>query len=314
MLANPRTTSSQEDPDITEQLATRRDAIRAGVSVSSRVAAGLAVGSVPRRSGGAGKRRLRARQLSGIIVEVLNFALTLEHLEAEFYTGDGSLPGCLHGQRSGNVRPDSQARSCPRGVSPLHPRRPGRTEAHLRLHRRNGARQWPVRGRVLQPAHLCRSRAGVRGYGSARVQGAGVVPDGQQDGAAIRAPHPLGGGASRRSGATAARAKVDRAGLARHLPHRHSPCTQGEDNIFHFILGPLSKSEENTWASTSRSPGAGADIVWPSPPADERKADGGELLTAALLVSSGWGFTSRGDAQELGPQRRFIMPGIYGSG
>lgn len=39
-----------------------------------------------------------------------------------------------------------------------------------------------------------------------------------------------------------------------------------------------------------------------------------KLLTAALLALLGLGFTSRGDAQELGPQRRFIMPGIYGSG
>jgi hypothetical protein len=39
-----------------------------------------------------------------------------------------------------------------------------------------------------------------------------------------------------------------------------------------------------------------------------------KVLTAALLAGLGLGFTSRADAQELGPQRRFIMPGIYGSG
>jgi hypothetical protein len=71
------------DPEITERLVSRRDAIRRGASTSSRLAAGLALGSVPVAL--AALARDTYAQTPADILDVLRFAFILENLENEFY-------------------------------------------------------------------------------------------------------------------------------------------------------------------------------------------------------------------------------------
>jgi hypothetical protein len=71
------------DPEIRDRLATRREAIRRGASVSSKLAAGLALGSVPVAL--AALSRDVFAQTPGDILDALRFAFILENLENEFY-------------------------------------------------------------------------------------------------------------------------------------------------------------------------------------------------------------------------------------
>ena len=71
------------DPEIMNRLASRREAIRKGASVSSLVAAGLALGSVPVALAALAKDAFG--QTPSDILDVLQFAFILENLENEFY-------------------------------------------------------------------------------------------------------------------------------------------------------------------------------------------------------------------------------------
>ena len=71
------------EPEIAERLVSRRDAIRQGMSTSSMIAAGLAMGSVPVAL--AALSRQAFAQLPANIKAVLDFALALEIFENEFY-------------------------------------------------------------------------------------------------------------------------------------------------------------------------------------------------------------------------------------
>ena len=71
------------DPEIIETLAARRDEIAKGASASSKLTAALALGSIPVALAALSKDVYG--QTSTDVVDVLQFALLLEYLEAEFY-------------------------------------------------------------------------------------------------------------------------------------------------------------------------------------------------------------------------------------
>lgn len=94
-MQNNDTILGAVDPEITDRIVTRREAIRKGASVSTTVATGLAMASVPVAL--AALTRDAFAQTPADVTAVLNFALALEIFENEFYkavlgtsTGPGS--------------------------------------------------------------------------------------------------------------------------------------------------------------------------------------------------------------------------------
>jgi len=82
-MDNQQTILDGVDPEIMWRLASRREAIRKGLSVGSVAAAGLAMGSIPVALAALAKEAFA--QTPSNIVDVLQFAFLLENLENEFY-------------------------------------------------------------------------------------------------------------------------------------------------------------------------------------------------------------------------------------
>ena len=79
------------DPEISDRLVSRREAIRKGAGASTMVMAGLALGSIPIALGVLAKDAYG--QAPADVLDALQFALLLENLEAEFYKAVLNSPG-----------------------------------------------------------------------------------------------------------------------------------------------------------------------------------------------------------------------------
>ena len=83
------------DPEMMKPIISRRDAIAMGASASSKVVAALAIGSVPIALGALAREVYG--QAPADVLDVLQFALTLEYLEADFYTRGVAAAGMIPG-------------------------------------------------------------------------------------------------------------------------------------------------------------------------------------------------------------------------
>jgi hypothetical protein len=79
------------DPEVLETMATRRDALRG----AGRWGMGLAMASVPLALAGMARGAFAQSGLPAAVVDVLNFALTLEELESEFYVMGMNAAGLI---------------------------------------------------------------------------------------------------------------------------------------------------------------------------------------------------------------------------
>ncbi len=84
-----------DDPEITATLVSRRNAVMSGAK--SLFGTALAIGSVPAALAALSSEAYAQGGMPAVIVDVLNFALTLEYLESEFYEKGIAANGLLTG-------------------------------------------------------------------------------------------------------------------------------------------------------------------------------------------------------------------------
>jgi hypothetical protein len=86
---------TDSDPELAQRLVDRRQAIKSGAAVSSAVAAGLRMASIPVALAAVARDAFGQTRLPAVVINVLNYALVLEEFETAFYTaavGSGIIP------------------------------------------------------------------------------------------------------------------------------------------------------------------------------------------------------------------------------
>lgn len=105
------------DPEIMDRLVTRRDALRRGASMSGKLVAGLAMGSVPVALAALATDTFA--QTPADILDALRFAFLLENLENEFYravlgTSAVAAQNAVFATVRGQIPAASRTRGCGR--------------------------------------------------------------------------------------------------------------------------------------------------------------------------------------------------------
>ena len=238
------------DPKTAEVLLSRRDAIRGGLGMSSRAAAGLALGSVPVALAALASEAFgQDRALPADVVEVLNFVLMLEEMEVEFYNRGLAAPGLLTGRAREMFdqirRNETGHRNFLRATLGSRAIPAPRTDFTGGMGRGNG----PF-GDVFSNVRTFSMLSQAFEDNGVRA-GKGQAPNLMRHDMILESALRMHSVEARHA-SQVRRFRGERGWIVQESPSGVAPQLAGvyedEDNTFHFILAPLRDSDENTRA------------------------------------------------------------------